>query len=68
LLQYSTGNVFGDSATMFPLVPFQAFERQPGGLSLLFVKVDPKAKADVDARIAEFDTSVKAIESKIKAG
>lgn len=27
-----------------------------------------QAKADVDARIAEFDRSVKAIESKIKAG
>ncbi len=38
---FSTGNVFGDSAVMFPLVPFQAFERQPGGLSLLFVKVRP---------------------------
>ena len=34
---------------MFPLVPFQAFERQPGGLSLLFVKVDPNAEADVAA-------------------
>lgn len=40
---FSTGNVFGDSAAMFPLVPFQAFERQPDGLSLFFVKVDPGA-------------------------
>lgn len=38
---FNTGNVFGDGALMFPLVPFQAFERQPGGLSLLFVKTDP---------------------------
>jgi putative ABC transport system permease protein len=38
---FSTGNVFGDSAVMLPLVPFQAFERQPGGLSLFFVKVKP---------------------------
>ena len=36
---FSTGNVFGDSAGMFPLVPFQAYERQPGGFSLVFVKV-----------------------------
>ncbi len=36
---FSTGNVFGDSAGMFPLIPFQAYERQPGGLSLIFVKV-----------------------------
>ena len=35
---FNTGNTFGDSAVMFPLVPFQAYERQPGGLSLLFVK------------------------------
>lgn len=40
---FNTGNVFGDSAVMLPLVPFQAFERQPGGLSLLFVKTDPGA-------------------------
>ncbi len=38
---FNTGNVFGDSAVMFPLVPFQAYEKQPGGLSLLFVKVTP---------------------------
>lgn len=38
---FSVGNVFGDSAGMFPLVPFQAYERQPQGLSLLFVKVTP---------------------------
>jgi putative ABC transport system permease protein len=41
---FNTGNTFGDSAVMFPLVPFQAYERQPGGLSLLFVKVDKGAK------------------------
>ena len=44
---FTTGNVFGDSAVMFPLVPFQAYERVPGGLSLFFVKVrggsDPEA-------------------------
>ena len=40
---FSVGNVFGDSAGMFPLVPFQAYERQPQGLSLLFVKVTPGA-------------------------
>lgn len=42
---FTTGNVFGDSALMFPLVPFQAFERQPGGLSILFVKNEPGAKS-----------------------
>ncbi|MBS1838603.1 MAG: ABC transporter permease [Actinobacteria bacterium] len=37
---FNTGNTFGDSTVMFPLVPFQAYERQPGGLSLFFVKTD----------------------------
>ena len=40
---FTTGNVFGDSAVMLPLVPFQAYERQPGGLSLFFVQVRPGA-------------------------
>jgi putative ABC transport system permease protein len=40
---FSTGNVFGDSAGMFPIVPFQAYERQPDGYSLVFVRVDPGA-------------------------
>ena len=40
---FTTGNVFGDSAVMMPLVPFQAYERMPGGLSLFFVKVRPGA-------------------------
>jgi putative ABC transport system permease protein len=38
---FSTGNAFGDSAGMFPIVPFQAWERQPSGLSLAFVRVEP---------------------------
>jgi putative ABC transport system permease protein len=40
---FTTGNVFGDSAVMLPLVPFQAYEREPGGLSLFFVQVTPGA-------------------------
>ncbi len=44
---FTTGNVFGDSAVMLPLVPFQAYEREPGGLSLFFVQVH--AGADVAA-------------------
>lgn len=35
---FSTGNVFGDSAGMFPLKAFQAYERQPSSLTLAFVK------------------------------
>ena len=50
---FNTGNTFGDSTVMFPLVPFQAYERQPGGLSLFFVKVDK-------------GTQVKALEQRIE--
>lgn len=50
---FSTGNVFGDSSVMFPLVPFQAYERQPGGFSLFFVKMHPGADiAAVKNRVA----------------
>lgn len=44
---FTTGNVFGDSALMFPLIPFQAYERQPGGLSMIFAKVDKGQKIPV---------------------
>jgi putative ABC transport system permease protein len=47
---FSTDNVFGDSAGMFPLIPMQAFERQPSGMSLAFVKVQPGATAAAVAR------------------
>lgn len=50
---FSVGNVFGNSAGMFPLVPFQAHERKPEGLSLLFVKADP-------------DTSIPALTQRIR--
>jgi len=42
---FNTGNVYGDSAVMLPLTPFQAYERQPGGLTLLFVKATPGTSA-----------------------
>ncbi len=49
---FTTGNVFGDSAGMFPLIPFQAYERQPGSWSLAFVKVVKGAhESSVTARI-----------------
>lgn len=53
---FTTGNVFGDSALMFPLVPFQAFQRQPGGLSMLFVQTDPGATTATVQKAVE-DTS-----------
>jgi putative ABC transport system permease protein len=38
---YSTGQAFGDSGSMFPLVPFQAMQRQAAELTLVFVRVTP---------------------------
>ncbi|WP_426574346.1 ABC transporter permease [Aquihabitans sp. McL0605] len=49
---FNTGNTYGDSALMFPLAPFQGYERQPGGLTLLFVKTAPGTTATaVRARV-----------------
>lgn len=53
---FTTGNVFGDGALMFPLVPYQAFERQPGGLSMLFVRTEPGVTTPVVQEAVE-DTS-----------
>jgi putative ABC transport system permease protein len=43
---FSTGQVFGDSASMLPLAPLQAYERKPGVVSLAFVRVKPGADID----------------------
>jgi putative ABC transport system permease protein len=42
---YSTGQALGDAGAMVPLVPFQAVQRQPGELTLIFVRL--AAGADV---------------------
>ena len=44
---FSTGQVFGDSASMLPLTTLQAEERKPGSMTLLFVRTRPGA--DIDA-------------------
>jgi putative ABC transport system permease protein len=38
---FSTGQVFGDSASMLPLQTLQGLERKPGNVTLIFVKVKP---------------------------
>jgi putative ABC transport system permease protein len=38
---YSTGIAYGDSAAMFPLPALQAYNRVPGSVSLVFVKIAP---------------------------
>jgi len=44
---FSTGQVFGDSASMLPLPTLQARERKPGEVTLAFVRA--KEGADIDA-------------------
>jgi putative ABC transport system permease protein len=66
---YRTGNVFGDSAAMFPLVPFQAYERQPGGLTLLFVKARPSVDtARLEARVERSSPVLVAISNLMEFG
>jgi putative ABC transport system permease protein len=36
---YSTGQALGDAGAMFPLAPFQAAQRQPSEVTLVFVRV-----------------------------
>jgi putative ABC transport system permease protein len=50
---FSTGQVFGDSASMLPLLTVQALERKPGIVTLAFVKVKPGV--DIDAARAQID-------------
>jgi putative ABC transport system permease protein len=44
---YSTGEVFGDSGSMLPLIWLQAQQRKPGTVTLGFVRVEPGT--DIDA-------------------
>jgi putative ABC transport system permease protein len=50
---YSTGQALGDTGAMFPLVPFQAAQRQPGELTLIFVRI--RAGADIQALRARLE-------------
>lgn len=43
---FSTGQVFGDSASMMPLPALQARERKPGDVTLVFVRVRPGTDID----------------------
>ena len=51
---YSTGQVFGDQASMFPLPLLQAHERKPGTITLAFVRLVPGT--DSDALRKEIET------------
>jgi putative ABC transport system permease protein len=51
----STGNVFGDSAGMFPIAQLQAWHRQPGIYTLIFVRAQPHTDIDALRRKIEHD-------------
>jgi putative ABC transport system permease protein len=50
---FSTGQVFGDSASMLPLLSLQGHERKPGNVTLAFVKVEEGT--DIDTLRAQID-------------
>jgi putative ABC transport system permease protein len=50
---YSTGDSFGDSGAMFPLPAVQAYNRLPGDVTLVFVKLAPGYRSsEVEKRIS----------------
>ncbi len=53
--EYSTGNSFGDSGAMFPLPAVQGYNRVPGIVTLVFVKVTPNSSAATVAQRIEFN-------------
>jgi len=52
---YSTGNSFGDAGAMFPLTALQAYNRVPGIVTLVFVKVTPGSSPAAVARRIEYN-------------
>jgi putative ABC transport system permease protein len=54
---FSTGQVFGDSASMLPLTNLQTLERKPGAVTLAFVKVAPGADIDSVRGRIEYDSA-----------
>lgn len=48
---YSTGNAFGDSGAMFPLPSVQGYNRLPGVVTLVFVKVTGAGSAKMIAGV-----------------
>jgi putative ABC transport system permease protein len=53
---FSTGQVFGDSASMLPLPALQARERKPGTVTLAFVQVTPGTNIDALRKKIESDS------------
>lgn len=54
---FSTGQAYGDSASMLPLIHLQELERKPGGVTLAFVKVTPGSNIDTVRGQIEHDNA-----------
>lgn len=52
---YSTGNAFGDSGAMFPLPAIQGYNRVPGIVTLVFVRVASGVKAATVAKRIDYN-------------
>ena len=66
---YSTGISYGDSAAMFPLPALQAYNRVPGSVSLVFVKIDPgQSSARVQRTLTRDQPELTTISTLAQAG
>jgi len=66
---YSTGQSLGDAGAMLPLAWFQTYQRQPGQLTLLFVRAAPGANVpQLQARIDRDDPGFVAIRTEQEFG
>ncbi|HYM14383.1 MAG TPA: ABC transporter permease [Dehalococcoidia bacterium] len=66
---FSTGQVFGDSASMLPLTNLQTLERKPGAVTLAFVKVTPGANIDaVRAKIEHDNAQLATVRTQAEFG
>lgn len=52
---FATGQPFGDSGSMLPLIHLQAYERKPGDVTLVFVRTRPRTRVDALRKQIEYD-------------
>jgi len=66
---FSTGISYGDSAAMFPLPALQAYNRVPGSVSLVFVKIAPgHSSASVQKTLTRDQPELTTISTLAQAG
>ncbi len=66
---FSTGQVFGDSASMLPLVTLQGLERKPGDVTLGFIRLKQGTDADaLRARIEKENPELATVRTESEFG